>query len=95
MNSYLWLRYGAVVAGHDAVVRLADAGRPAALPGALVLLGRAHVRGSPGGGTAEAALTVVGGRNGQVSTAAAQRRGRVGVRGAPRARQRVDTDAVG
>ena len=79
-------------------ISLADA-RPrssnAALAGALVLLGGADVRGPPGG-TAEAALAEVGGRGRRVAPgpAAAQRRGRVGVRGSPRARQRVDADAV-
>ena len=78
-------------------ISLADA-RPrpsnAALAGALVLLGGADVRGPPGG-TAEAALAAVGGRGRRVAAAAAaQRRGRVGVRGSPRARQRVDADAV-
>ena len=96
----LRLRDGAVIARHDAVVRLADA-RPAAaaaLAGALVLLGGAHVRRGAGdrgppGGTAEAALAAIGGHChvARGAAAAAQRRRRVGVRGAPRARQRVDT----
>ena len=98
----LWLRHSAVVARHDPVVRLAALA--AVAPRALVLLGGADVGHGAGGGgppRADAALAagagpVVGRRHcrrcGRV--AHAQRRRRMGVRGAAGARQGADADSV-
>ena len=104
--SPLRFRDGAVVARHDAVVGLTDARRPSssspatdpALSGAALVLLRRDLRGlrrPPGGGAAEAALARACRRGRRVACgAAAQGGGRVGVGGAPRARQGVDADSV-